>query len=256
MGKRDVQGDQPGFCAAPHCVGTPGPTLNLRFHRVLGPFLRSSIYSPRCARLSGRLCLPMRGPASSFASLTPAAGLNSVSLGKRNIPEVRLGGRCGSFTTARNRLMGLCALPSFCAAQKGVQNWPPHPHPCLYWPEALSPWHRLHGRSMNSPRPGLWHPEISGQEPQTFMLNSPNLSGKIGSPESLLPRPEASRHKGQGTVPACLTTAPLILPGPPGLCELCPSTLDSLPDRILPASVEWALDSCSLSWATCGVGVG
>lgn len=31
------------------------------------------------------------------------------------------------------------------------------------------------------------------------MLNPPNLSGTTGSAESLCPRPEAPRHKGQGT---------------------------------------------------------
>lgn len=113
--------------------------------------------------------------------------------------------------------------PQLLRCPKRCLGLPSHPHPCLHWPEALSPWHRLSGRSVNSPRPGsgiqssLWPgaPVLHG--------NPPNLSGATESLE-----PEAPRHKGR--VPALLTTDPLTLASPSVLCVPCPRTVDSLPD--------------------------
>lgn len=83
------------------------------------------------------------------------------------------------------------------------------------------------------------------------MLNPPNLSGTTGSAESLCPRPEAPRHKGQGNLHASqlpLWHCPVLLP-----CVYPVQGLwtHSLMGSSLHLSGVGPGESCSLSWATC-----
>lgn len=103
----------------------------------------------------------------------------------------------------------LCTLQLLCCPKR-CPELPLHPHPCLHWPEALSPWHRLSGRSMNSPRPGTGIQSSLCPGAPVFMLNPPNLS------EATEPlKPEASRHStcSPHGCPLALAGPPLCVPG-------------------------------------------
>lgn len=114
------------------------------------------------------------------------------------------------------------ALRLLCCPKR-CPELPPHPHPCLHWPEALSPWHRLSGRSMNSPRPGAGIQSSLCRGAPVFMWNPPNLS------EATEPlKPEVPRH-----ITCFITCLPHSCPWHwPVLGPVCPRAVDSLPDGI------------------------